>query len=498
MPSSIKTSFFLALQRKVLKNSLLGFVKATWHVVEAGEFQENWHHRIICDALERVSRGECRKLGICVPPGSTKTLLSGVFWPAWDWLHHPERRIIHTTYGGSLAIKAARQMRDLVHSDLYKSLGGPCIPQQNTHAAKWFENDRKGSRFSGSVGGEVTGRHAHILVGDDLNKAIDALGSSLVTFDRAWDFWRDILPTRQADPKLTARVLIGQRLHRDDTPGRWREDDPDVEWIIIPMWAVHDELTHPQDTREEGELMWPGRFDTEELAELQRMGPTAVAAQLQQRPVPPGGQLLKAEYMSHRYGRLPVRLSSWLAGDRHALPGAVCRIYGDCTFKGKATSDYVVYQAWAVYLGEYYLLDQVRGQWGFREACQHLSDFAVAHPRATSVRLEDAANAPAMVDAMRVSIPSISLQAMGGGCLARQQQVEGPCWEAGLVHLPERAAWMGGADGFVVEHLSYDGLGTRHDDQVATSGLALLDLSGGSTASYQQVWGKVLGQGATA
>jgi len=160
-----------------------------------------------------------------------------------------------------------------------------------------------------------------------------------------------------------------------------------------------------------------------------------------------------------------------------SAPGDVWRVYGDLPFKGKPTSDFVVYQLWARHDGRFWLVDQVRGQWGFRESKQQLAAFLRRYPVATAVKLEDAANAPAMVDDMRAEFPQIQLAPMGGGCLGRTQQVEG-IWSAGSVMLPEHAPWMGGSDGFVAEHLAYDGRGTRHDDQVATSSLALLDLSG--------------------
>jgi hypothetical protein len=57
--------------------------------------------------------------------------------------------------------------------------------------------------------------------------------------------------------------------------------------------------------------------------------------------------------------------------------------------------------------------------------------------------------------------------------------------------LPENAPWLGGSDGFVAEHLGYDGLGTRHDDQVACSSLAIVDLALGKAQEYARVWGNL-------
>ena len=166
----------VGIQREAIRRrGLAAFVRYAWPRVEPGELDWNWHIDLLCRELEMVQRRETRNLTIWVPPGSMKTLLTGVFFPAWTWTIDPSRRQIHSTYGQNLAIKAARQHRKLIMTGWYSQRWpGAEIPMQNTHASAWFENASSGSRFSGSVGGEVTGRHAHDLMGDDLNKSMDA------------------------------------------------------------------------------------------------------------------------------------------------------------------------------------------------------------------------------------------------------------------------------------------------------------------------------------
>lgn len=477
------------IRRAVEENGLSAFMRIFWSQVEPSAFSENWHHELMCKYLEKLARREIRELSIWVPPGSTKTLLTGVFLLPWIWTFDPGRRQIHTTYGGNLALKAARMQRGLVNSDLFQACWpGVKIPHQNTHAAAWFENNCKGSRFSGSVGGEVTGRHAHDLIGDDLNKAIDAIATTPLAFENAWAFWAEILPTRQAEPALTTRLQIGQRLHRDDVGGRWVASKPDLDVLCLPMrYEADHPFVHPEDPRGDGELMWPERFDEEAVQKLEEsLGPSAGAAQLQQRPIPPGGQLLIDEYLSHRYNLPPASVQRPLVTGR-AEPGQTWAIYGDLAFKGEVTSDYVVFQLWCAEEGELWLLDQIRGQWGFRETKERGKDFANRYPVASAMKLEDAANAPAMVDDMKGEIRGLQLIPHGGGCLARTQQSEGT-WASGCVHLPANALWMGGSDGFVAEHLCYDGLGTRHDDQVSCSSLAITDLALGKASEYARIW----------
>jgi hypothetical protein len=365
----------------------------------------------MCKYLEKLARREIRELAIWVPPGSTKTNLTGVFFQPWIWTFDPGRRQIHTTYGGELSMKAARMQRSLVMSDLYQACWPHVqISKENKKAAGWFENTAKGSRFSGSPGGGVLGRHAHDLIGDDLNKFKDAHELSGIELLKSWIFWSEELPTRQANPSLTTQLEVGQRIHNDDVGGRWARENPNLEVLCIPMRYESDHpYAHPEDPRSAGELMWPDRYDEEAVQALERkLGPSTAAAQLQQRPIPPGGQLLIDEYLSHRYNLPPASIQRGLVTGR-AEPGQTWAIYGDLTFKGEVTSDYVVFQLWCAEEGELWLLDQIRGQWGFRETKERGKDFANRYPVASAMKLEDAANAPAMVDDMKGEIRGLQL-----------------------------------------------------------------------------------------
>lgn len=486
------------LQRRAIEAGGLGaFARHAWPVVIPSPMQWNWHHDLMCNRLEALWRGEITKLAIWVPPGSTKTLLTSVFGPAWVWgFVDPTRISCNTTYGAKLALKSARRMRRLVMSEWYEEIvrGRVTVPFQNSHASAFFENNCGGARFSGSVGGEITGNHFNDIGGDDLNKSKDARQVTGERFEESWEFWDEDLSTRQADPSSTTWLEIGQRLHADDVGGRWVNGDVDVEVLCLPMrFDPSHPYRHPQDPRTvEGELLWPARFDEEKVAEIERrLGPSGAAAQLQQRPIPPGGQLLTEDYLSTRYDRLPSRLQQTIEQGRSS-PGQVWRIYGDLTFKGKVTSDFVVFQLWCRAEGGLYLVDQIRGQWGFSETKRRLREMVTRYPWISAVKLEDAANAPAIVDDLKGEIPMLSLAPVAGGCLARTQQSEG-AWAAGSVHLPASAPWMGGSDGFVAEHLSYDGLGTRHDDQVATSSLAILDLTGSAAVVWADTYRRLAG-----
>jgi len=156
----------------------------------------------------------------------------------------------------------------------------------------------------------------------------------------------------------------------------------------------------------------------------------------------------------------------------------------DCAFKGTDDSDYVVGQVWMKLDGNYYLVDQVRGQMGFAATCRALLALSAKHPRAVRKLIEAKANGDAVIDAMKAKISGLVAVNPEGGKVARANAVE-PLWEAGNVFLPDpvRAPWV---NDLVEELVSFNGDAGRHDDQVDAASQALIYLHGRSTTGYRE------------
>ena len=100
------------LERRIdAQNSLLAFTAYTKPDWETGT-----HHKVICDALEAVERGECKRLIITAPPRHTKSELASRRFPAWFTGRNPGSQIICATYGDDLASDFGRDVRDIVKS----------------------------------------------------------------------------------------------------------------------------------------------------------------------------------------------------------------------------------------------------------------------------------------------------------------------------------------------------------------------------------------------
>jgi phage terminase large subunit-like protein len=61
------------------------------------------------------------------------------------------------------------------------------------------------------------------------------------------------------------------------------------------------------------------------------------------------------------------------------------------------------------------LIDRVKGQWSFSESCRQVERLSQTYPKAHTMLIEDAANGPAIIDALEHKISGIvPVQPQGG------------------------------------------------------------------------------------
>jgi predicted phage terminase large subunit-like protein len=173
------------------------------------------------------------------------------------------------------------------------------MADQNTKSR--FDNDKGGSRLSTSVGSSLTGEGGNIIVVDDPNAAQEAHSEATIATTIEW--WDGALSTRLNNAKTGAFVVIQQRLGEEDLTGHILSKEVG-EWthLCLPMRfeperSFMTSIGWEDPRKEAGELLWPERFGEREVANLERqMGPWTSAGQLQQRPEPKGGGVIKREW----------------------------------------------------------------------------------------------------------------------------------------------------------------------------------------------------------
>lgn len=284
------------LSRRRARKDLLDFRDYTHPNFDRGE-----HHRIICDALERVERGETRFLFLEAPPRHSKSELTSVALPAW-WLgRNPNHQIIAVSYNDTTANEFGYAVRNLVGSPEYQNVfpGVELAPDAKARG-RWRTN-RGGIYVSAGVGGGITGKGAHLAIIDDPIKNREEADSPTYR-ERVWKSFHSDLRTRLMPGG--AIVVMMTRWHEDDLIGRLLERMPD-RWERVSLPAIANEGT-PNES-----ALWPAWYPLEELQELRRDYAESGQARVwhsmyQQDPQPDSGEYIEREWFKHRWsGEVP-------------------------------------------------------------------------------------------------------------------------------------------------------------------------------------------------
>lgn len=294
-----------------MEDSLHEFVKGCWPIISGGyTFQDGWATQAICEHLEAVYRGEITRLLINLPPRTGKSLVCSVAFPVWCWLQNPAFNIMGVSYVDDLSQRDNVKSRRLIQSSWFQNNWGPdrvkLSSDQNTKDR--MTTTLGGDRLAVSIVGGITGDGADGIICDDLNSA-SARSSTIL--DRTNEIFSVTLPTRFNDMKTGWQVVIQQRVHENDVSGFiLSEEKHDYVHLMLPMEFEPDRACETivlpssapnkwKDPRTvAGELLIPERVGLVELDRLKRAlrqsgGEYEVAGQLQQRPAPAEGGIVK-------------------------------------------------------------------------------------------------------------------------------------------------------------------------------------------------------------
>lgn len=288
------------IDRELSSRSLAQFIKLAWEVIEpAQKYVHGWHIDAVCEHLEAITNNQINRLLINIPPGTMKSLLSNVFWPAWEWgpMGLPATRVVAASHEQGLAIRDCLKMRRLITSEWFQDRW-PVDLTGDQNAKTHFENKDTGFRLACPVG-SMTGRRGDRVIWDDPHSVEASISdqhrnTALRVFD-------ETLTTRLNNPDSSAIIIIMQRLHEDDVSGHILDKDLGYEHLMLPMEFESDRqcitsIGFVDPRSEEGELLFEERFPREVVERDKKvMGEYAAAGQFQQSPAPRGGGMFPVE-----------------------------------------------------------------------------------------------------------------------------------------------------------------------------------------------------------
>ena len=317
-----------AESRENCQENFMDFAHKVWP-----NFIDGAHHAKMAAAFEKVARGECKRLIINMPPRHTKSEFASYLLPAWFLGKFPQKKVIQTSHTAELAVGFGRKVRNLVDSDVYKSIFPSLGLQADSKAAGRWATNQGGDYFAIGIGGAVTGKGADILIIDDPHSEQEAAlaETNSEVYDKTYE-WYTSGPRQRLQPGGSI-IIVMTRWSKKDLTGKVIKADAQrggEGWEVIEFPAILDS----------GRALWPEFWDIAELEALKNELPNSKwMAQYMQNPTSEVSAIVKREW--------------WQIWEHEDPPMCEFTIQSwDTAFLKTERSDYCACTTWGVFYQE--------------------------------------------------------------------------------------------------------------------------------------------------
>ena len=226
-------------------------------------YEVNWHHRLIWEKLEQVAKWKIKRLILNLPPRHGKSHLSAILFPSWILWKYPDKKIMLTSYSASLAETFSRQCRNLMYTDVYKSLFKTRIADDSRSIKEWSTTEWW-QYIAAWIWWSITGKWFDIWILDDPVANREEAESATIR-NSTYDWFTSTFLSRQSPN--AAIIIIQTRWHQDDCSGRVIELQNQLnkkwlkweDWDILNLPAI---ATEDEIFRKKWEALWANRYGT--------------------------------------------------------------------------------------------------------------------------------------------------------------------------------------------------------------------------------------------
>jgi len=402
--------------RDRLQSGFLDFVRYVWPSFIAGN-----HHKIFADKLERVARGELKRLIVNMPPRHTKSEFASYLFPAWVMGQSPETKIIQATHTAELAVGFGRKVKNLLDSDIYRDVFPKMELARDAKASGRWSTNEGGEYYAVGVGGALAGRGANLCIIDDPVSEQDAL--SPTALDNIYE-WYTSGPRQRLQPGGSIIIVMTRWSIRDLTAKvlqKQAEGGAD-QWEVVEFPAIFPDTDN---------VLWPEFWSRDELDGVKASIPVAKwNAQYLQNPTAEEGAIIKREWWN-----------VWESDDPPVVD-YVIQSY-DTAFTKSERADYSAITTWGVFYPDegdeaaIILLDAEKGRWEFPE----LKDAALRlyeefEPDMVLIE-QKASGTPLTQDLRKMGIPVSGFTPGRGADKFSRMNACSPVFESGMVWCPE-------------------------------------------------------------
>jgi predicted phage terminase large subunit-like protein len=399
------------------QQDFLVFVKNMWP-----DFIVGRHHKIIADKLERVARGELKRLIINMAPRHTKSEFASFLFPAWMMGKNPKMKIIQATHTTELAVNFGRKTKNLIDSDDYKEVFPSVSLSADSKASGRWDTTSGGMYYAVGVGSNLAGRGGDLVIIDDPHSEQTAMSNT--GFDDAWD-WYTGGPRQRLQPGGSI-VLVQTRWSEKDMTGQlmraMAKDELADQWEVVELPAIFDD----------GKPCWPEYWNLDDLTAVKAsIPPSKWNAQYQQNPTGDDNAIIPREW--------------WKRWEKKSVPNLefVIQSY-DTAFTKRETSDFSAITTWGVFYPEeaggppgLILLDSIKERWDFPELKQvALEQYKYWEPDTVIIEAK-ATGLPLTHELRNMGIPVVNFTPSKGNDKVTRVHSVSVLFEAGMVYAPD-------------------------------------------------------------
>ena len=403
-------------ERDKLQGEFLEFVRHVWPSFIGGS-----HHKIFAEKLERVAKGELKRLIVNMPPRHTKSEFASYLFPAWVMGRDPHTKIIQATHTAELAVGFGRKVKNLLDSEIYRDVFPEIELARDAKASGRWSTNEGGEYYAVGVGGALAGRGANLCIIDDPVSEQDAL--SPTALDGIYEWYTSgprqrlqpggaiiIVMTRWSIRDLTAKVLQKQAEGGAD------------QWEVVEFPAIFPDTDN---------VLWPEFWSRDELEGVRASIPVSKwNAQYLQNPTAEEGAIIKREW--------------WNVWEDDNPPACEYIIQSyDTAFTKSQRADYSAITTWGIFYPDegdepaIILLDAEKGRWEFPElkdaALRLYNDY---DPDMVLIE-QKASGTPLTHELRQMGIPVSAFTPVRGADKFSRMNACSPVFESGMVWCPE-------------------------------------------------------------
>lgn len=292
--------------RTWLLSDSLNFTRYFFKEISGGaDFVIGVHHRLICDKLNDVLKGKCKRLIINIAPRYSKTELAVKNFIAMGLALNPKSKFIHLSYSDSLVQDNSASVKDIIKLPKFQEIFQLSVKSNNDTKKQWSLN-QGGGLYATSTLGQITGfgagavdipgqpyKFSGAVIIDDPIKPEDALSDN--EREKVNRRFETTIRNR-VNSRNTPIIIIMQRLHENDLCGYLQSIEPG-EWEVLSIPCLY------ADRGGKERALWPFKHTVEELHKIKAANSYVFETQYMQDPKPIEG-LMYAQFRS--YTSLPL------------------------------------------------------------------------------------------------------------------------------------------------------------------------------------------------